>query len=651
MRIDKFVREYQRIILGTIVALVALSLVVTFVPADVAAGGGTEEVAGSYTYRTGPSDPGEVIQIKRRDFNKIWVVADPLIFLRAMLYDANPRLFCGKIFYHRSLIRDPRNPFRDPLVQATIGAQIFGRTPVDFENIEDRIEDSLRHRVTWETIIMLEHARRMRVQVPDEELRSLIRQIYENWAISREAQEGWSRERYIEWVRGFFGVPPSHFEQALGHSLMIGKYLQLLTQTEFGSYRELYENQLKNSVKIRVQSATLDPRSPEISFHLKPVQIEEVGKFYRANRERMKSPPRAQVLYVGASYEKFKSRAGAVDEKTLKTHYENNKDRFKEGPEDGRRQLTFDEARARVEEHWLRGKLETDLYSLTWTLRNEISEEINALMDRKRKEKKDYVLTAPDALALVEEVVKKRNARNEPFVYDITDSFSQQDVVEMKKHSAIGTESKVERFAFESSAAVGNLYDSVDKTEKGCFTYLLYRKIDARDLPLTRRLEEQIRTQLRNEQLSGLARDRAQKISKFAGEHGMRAAALKFGLNFKPSGAFSPEERSQDDSIYPSDPALSTQVQQAARKIARLGEATVVSFTPERDPQFAVVVLDDRYMSPVGSIDEKVQRERIRANEERRVSIKEKLREATLTGAGIEEILKKAKEPEPATPQ
>lgn len=636
MRIDKWVKEYQRLILGIIVGVIGLSMLITFVPGTGLSDSDSANSAyGSFTYKLDPSDPGTKIDVDRARFSKVYTCAMQLMLLRNALYEISPKYFNGKLIFSQHTVRGNQ----DPLMRMTLMMQqYFGKAPVDFEFVDNPRDYA--ERITWETLILLEHADRMGLTVSDQQVADLIPQIYSRWQFTQSETpvDTYTKQSYVQWVQLVFPQSsPKQFEDAVGMALKIAKLLNLQTMTEFTSYRELYENGAKEAQKVRVRAAVVDPKSHAISAQLRPITLEEVGKFYKQNRHLMKSPPLARIAYVSASYRNFKNKAGDMSEKTLQEYYEANKGLFTEGEGEAKKQLSCEEAREKVEEKWLRSKLETDLYHLAWELKNEISDEMDA-----QAKKTGKALAIPEIEAIVDQKIKARNAKGEAFEFGLTDLFSRQQSGEVKR--TLGSDTKVENFAFPGGAspAEGDIWNGVDKTEKGCYLYVMYKKIEPKELPLTRRMEEDIRKRLQDQQLAELGREYAKKVAKHVTEHGYRDAARNFGLTFALGGFFSAEGRGAgDEDPFPQDKDLSPQIPGTVKKLTSIGQATWAAFSRDRKPMFGVVMLDDRFVAPLDKSDDAIKDERARLNEERRLSLKERLRGEITRDAGLEEILKK----------
>jgi hypothetical protein len=448
----------------------------------------------------------------------------------------------------------------------------------------------------------------------------------------------WNPDTYRMWVRSRYGEGSVvRFEAAVEDSLRIAKLLALETQAEFPSYREIYKQALKASDRVMLRYATIDPRDATLLQRLRPIQLEEIARYYRDRTGQWKSPLRVAVLYAGAMHEDYKGRVKEPDEAALKAYFDKNSLSFKEGdkiPE-------FAAVRDKVYRKWLRSELEQDLYNIGWEFRIAVDSALAPLRDSKGE------LTTAQMLQVFEEKRAEFEKRGTPFRIGTTLPFARSEAEETKKREGIGSDSKVETFAL-TDAKLGTLHRSVDKTETGCFIYAVFKRVEPKEVPLSREIEEMIRGRLTQEQIDRLAEHEAKRIATLLQAQGAEAVEKQTRITFLETKYFSANPDSARDLdariMGVADEEVAERLPQTLSKLPEIGSATHLSFSRGRNParHYVVAQLADRYRAPVPEIGDKVKEIRGQEISLGRLHKKEAFRKVTLERSGFDALIKPA---------
>lgn len=696
---ERWTQRYTRVLLGAIVALLALSLVITFGPGIGEAGDDRGNAGKFYLF-----DKKEV-QVSRREFSEMYRRAFTMARLRAMLWAVDPNWYCGKLVIDRWLLgRNPfEGPFRD-LYFATIVQNPQNAPAVDYYRLEETttISEDILRQVTWDSLILLAYAKELQIKIPEKEFQDKLERFVRYWRQGRYTDED---RRQL--VASISGLPGPEFERAFEDSLLIAKLLQLYNEVEFPEYQEMYKNTLQNTRKMRVLYTTIDPNDPKYLRAVTTPKREEIERYYRKNKARFRAKEMAQVVVVGAFYDDWKQRIADPDEKTLKDLYEKHKTEYKEGD----KQLDFEQAKEKVKDKYKQAKAQeelTDNAGPIWELHRAIRSGIEALKQEDRND-------AAKVLDVIENALRPLGDRGIPLKRTVTIPFTRREAPDVKKQirltdgsvKDLGEKSTMDQFAFDSRKKVGDVSNPDSKSDQGVFIYMIQAKQGAKELPLTRQVEDVITQILRREQVARRVEKEVQDVVAIINQEptedeirryyeqnkdkykqgdrqqsleevkplvrndlrakqpitdpfaGLAAAGRKFKLSFKSTDYFAPPPkggnpwlmRSQGEPTGVEEPEIDQAIRSVVGNLTEMGRAASTPAQRERKPIQVIVVVEDFYYAPVENIEASVESKRGEEITKARTLAKRKWREAQIEGAKLDDKLtEKSEKSEPSHP-
>lgn len=695
---ERWTRRYTRVLLGAIVALLALSLVITFGPGIGEAGDDQGSAGKFYLF-----DKKEV-QVSRREFNEMYRRAFTMARLRGMLWAVDPNWYCGK------LVLDPvvlgRNPFGGPfrdLYMAAIFQDPQNAPAVDFYPLTETttISEDILRQVTWDSLILLAYAKELQIKIPDKEFQDKLERFVRYWRQGRYTDE--DRKQLVASISG---LPGPEFERAFEDSLMIAKLLQLYNEVEFPEYEKMYETTLQNARKMRVLYTTISPNDPKYLRAVTTPKREEIERYYKKNKARFRAKEMVQVVVVGAFYDDWKPRIADPDEKTLKDLYEKSKTEYKQGD----KQLDFEQAKEKIKDKYKQQKAQeelTDNAGPIWELHRAIRSGIDALKQEDRN-------NADKVMVVIESALRPLVDRGVPLKRTVTIPFTRREAPEVKKQvrfpdgsvKDLGEKSTIDQFAF-SGKKVGDISSPDSKSDKGVFIYMIQAKQEAKELPLTRQVEDAITRLLKREQVARRVEKEVQDVVAMINQEptedeirrhyeqnkdkykqgerqqsfeevkplvrndlrakhpitdpfaGLAAARRKFMLSFKSTDYFAPPPqggnpwmmRSQGEPTGVEEPELDQAIRSVVGNLREIGRAASAPAQLERKPIHVIVVVEDFYYAPVENIESSVESKRDEEITRARTLAKKKWREIQIAGSKLDDKLTdKSEESEPSHP-
>ncbi|MBI4563274.1 MAG: hypothetical protein HY716_01095 [Planctomycetes bacterium] len=488
MSFQKNVKKYQKIVLGSIVAVMAVSLVIWGNPVSDAGDGG-RTVAMYF----------DAIPVTERDWIETTAKARP--------------------FY--------RWKFLQEFFQSREPWALYQRHRL-FEGILSNLsprEEDLKI-AAQELIVLTFDARTKSLHVSDAEVTQEIQGLFQ---AARQTQR--DPESQALFTRRHFGCDPATFKAMIHDALLIRKTLEADTAGANVRYADLYESLLQQSQSARVGVAAIDPE--RLSADPPPIGHEEVNARFERDREQYKVPERAQFEYLMVDLEECKKRAPEPAADEIKKYYEEHKREFPKtgaAPEGGTTEefKTLDEARAEIvdkikaqhagkEAYDLFRKINSeDIATMLYEMREEERRKIGeTLKDASAPEKEKAVneRMLQRSAEIFESIKKKYEAQNAPLAHNVTVSFDRSGTDTLEKEigkAQVGSQWSPMDWAFQNP--VGSLAERLWRTDKGYVLFRIARKVEGYLPDLTEPIREKILRELRVEKKRQWAERIAQEV-------------------------------------------------------------------------------------------------------------------------------------------
>ncbi len=493
----KKVQKWQRWILGSIVGIMAVTLVISFAPAW---GGGDDredKLAGRFFS----------IDVKEQEFKQQQ--------RRALPWVRHEWINHSDIGAERILQFAMREGW------SKIPERDYMGNPIRPAESEDVIRKK-----TWEMLILLHHAKQYGLRVSDDEIRTEAKSLLGY----TQQEEGENKEGYKQLAEAIFACDLVTFLDMLRDSLLIEKLVEYELGGGVVRYSDVYRKILEGSKRARVLVAAIDPERFTRPENRRPISAEAVSKRFEQKKDEFQQPDRAQVEYLLADVDALKVSQPAPSEDDIKKYYEENKKgmfakphehREGESPEAHEQQdiKPLDEVRGEIID-----KIKArDAKKAAYAAIEKADIEIGKLIDAKRKELKAAVTAEMPGKppAEIERVVSERyRAATKEWFDQIKQTLKRQGVELAHDISPLVDRNRIEDAyktfgkpvrpegqrdlpTFFFGRKQGDIDNGRVETEKGFALFRLHRKEDAYNPGLT----EPIRQRLEKE----LALDDAQK--------------------------------------------------------------------------------------------------------------------------------------------
>ncbi|MHC4605952.1 MAG: SurA N-terminal domain-containing protein [Planctomycetota bacterium] len=491
MNPQRFVRKHSKIILGGLVAVMAISLVVGF---SSFGNVGDEELARIEGTLHGTK---EVTKLE---------------FLRAA---RESRVYHRWNYFTRSRFR--------------------GEPP--------RLEEKELRKVTWEYLVLIEEARRQQIFVSEEETLERIRQYFTMLFRQITGREI-TAEIYSRQVRSMFGVEAAFFEKVMVNIVRIEKLFELLTQADFRPYEEVYRKILDESRRARVRVAAFDHRAFEKD--LCEPRPDELHKEYNRNKEQYKTPQKVKVAYAIVTRETFEEKVRKDDMPTqedCKEYYEKYRKQFPR-PREPKEEEPGHEGHDHGEEAASDDQPAEDEYKSFEEVNEEIfdliveeraDEMVQDLIGRIEKTLGEFeTVKKPDEIRL-KEVIADFLEAEEPVRYGVTPWFDRTEAETVEEIEELGSGTGLADWAFESDP---HEFSQKKKTDEGWAFFQLLEKKEEQYPGLALFIEEELAPGLREKQLRERARKEADRIRTLIERKGLGRAAEEENLSFETSNYF-----------------------------------------------------------------------------------------------------------------
>ena len=150
---------------------------------------------------------------------------------------------------------------------------------------------------------------------------------------------------------------------------MMEKLLDLVSQSQFPSYEDIYEEIISGTEEARVRYASLNPNDtgefldimgrvhPEWLSQIRNRKIKEskIQNYYEKNEWKFEIPAKVQVFYLLADFEAIQKSLPLPTEEEARKYYEENKESFVKASQDGRTGKIFkplSEVKTEVSKKW-----------------------------------------------------------------------------------------------------------------------------------------------------------------------------------------------------------------------------------------------------------------------------------------------------------
>ncbi|MBI2899569.1 MAG: hypothetical protein HYY17_05250 [Planctomycetes bacterium] len=430
-----------------------------------------------------------------------------------------------------------------------------------FANIaQKRMETAQEIKKTWETIVLLQDAKDKGIAVSDEEAEKAKTDFLKIFEGNKESEVD-AEAAAIE----FLAIRKDAIETFFREAVMMQKLLDLVEQSEFCSYADIYDEMLAQQKYARVLYVEFDPK--DFVRDLSPIGSGAILKYYEQHKELLfKVPLRIQVLYLLADLELFHKyycpkhlnqrsagpgkcpdRSGGVtecgtefvrpvlpapDDKEIEKYWNENRTTFVKprvddrGPDDPMHPERKKEPKPPEYK----------------TLQEAREDVIKRIQERKAIDRalavmmkaEDRILASPKPVpeTVFEEIKREAEGQGTPLILDVTSPFDEKSIDEIEK--LVGKNSKLPKWGFHDSHKEGDVSPRY-KTDKG----FVYYRLQVRKEPYVPGLNDSIRERIvktkQREQAIARAKQAAVDLSAEVNLRGLAAARVKYRCSKHPS--------------------------------------------------------------------------------------------------------------------
>jgi len=387
-----------------------------------------------------------------------------------------------------------------------------------------------------ELIILGFDARAKSIRVTEEEVKDHISAL-----LRRGRVPSGDVEKEEEFTKVYFLAMPDVFQDTVREALMIDKALMLDVSGSNVRYEDVFRKRLADSRSIRVLTAGID--SEKLPVDIVPVTDDEVRAEFDRRRETFKLPEKAQLEYLMADFEEFKTkRIKDPTPEEIQKYYEEHKREFttgnarREEPAPGRdsepqeiKYRPLDEVREEIVKKIKDGEASRQAYRLISQISSKdyADAEYKALQEEKGREPKDEKAVRDRVLgrtaAIFAAIRDKYRGQNIELSNGITLPFDtkSQDAVE----KAIGKATSQEYVAWAFGNPVGQVANLIYRSDKGVALIRIANKIEGYAPDLTGPVREKIRADLVLERAKGRAKALAEQLVRKIQENGSSEVA------------------------------------------------------------------------------------------------------------------------------
>jgi hypothetical protein len=211
------------------------------------------------------------------------------------------------LYKYVGIIGDKKIPFDDFAkgvrdTEITLFLNYFNQPDVLRRLRNDR---AFLNRLSWENLIMKEHARKNKISVTDDEV---INFITSHPLFVRGGAFDDRSYKYI--LRNSLGLTPRAFEESVRIFLISVKYREEIVKGVTASDEEAREDYKKDFEKAKLYYVVIDKN--DYKGGIEPSE-EEIAAYYEKNKDRFKEPEKIILQYIA-----FPHKEAGVREKTLR---------------------------------------------------------------------------------------------------------------------------------------------------------------------------------------------------------------------------------------------------------------------------------------------------------------------------------------------
>ncbi len=289
MHFSSAVHKYQKWILGSIVAVMAITLVISFTPAG-GVSGDQDEVVATYF--------GD-FKVTRREFQEARALSFGYLrwkWMNEQLSSKEPMAF----YIQQQLFQRQGRP-----------GILTAYTPT-----EDDIKQAPR-----ELIILGTDARHKGVRVSDEEVDGYLRDLF-----AKGGAKPGDPDSELSFTVTFFRLNPPEFRRLVERTLAIRKAIEIDTYGANARWGDVVQGLVASSKAGRASVIGVDPDA--LPGQARSFGPEEISAKFEQDKEKYRLPEKVQVEYLMASVESFKKKAAEPTAEQIQKYYDDNKRQF-----------------------------------------------------------------------------------------------------------------------------------------------------------------------------------------------------------------------------------------------------------------------------------------------------------------------------------
>jgi hypothetical protein len=470
--------------------------------------------------------------------------------------------------------------------------------------------------LAWRNLILVRDARSKGLEVSEQEVLERMNRLFRAMAQLLRFQSQFEEKIFYQIAREHFHASPPVFDGWIKDQLLIDKLLDLVAESEFAPYEEVYNRVLQQDRTVKAWYAGFDPA--EFLKDRKPILTDEIARYYEQNKARFKVPEKAYVSYLIVPFEDLNKKQAEPTEDEVRKYY----DEFKTA------QFMKEHQHAPGEQHREDEKQEPK------PLEEVRAEVVAKVKDRKAREEASRLMeeinreVGADASAndgkkysedLFDKIKEKQKAKGVELLYDVTAGFDRKHVEDVEK--TVGTDSKLAAWAFDPKVKADDATAISPKTttSKGSCLFRLIKRKESYEPGLTEPVRERIQKALLREQLQKRAAAAANGVVQDINTKGFAQGRLGHPAAWTPTRYFKAQERQTGIE----DASLSQAVAQGIEGLDP-GRAKVISGTAVRGSREKMdwswaLYLEDAYSGAPENLESQVASARQNLDREHRV--------------------------------
>ena len=561
MSFQKIVHQYSRWVLGSIVAVMALSLVVSF--GNMNFGGKSSDVVHATIFGS--------VDVTEGEWNEARAKSGAWFRLKAV------RDIDQGTDYNSSAMAPYLFSFRDGP-----GLLAF------HEPFKPSPEDYLA--AAKELIILGYDARSKNIRATDEEVDEIIRGFLDRAKVPPD-----DADAQALFAKNYFLAEPAQFKAAVRDSILIERALSLDVGGCNTRYEDLFAEKLSSSRSVRVLAAGIDgARLPD---DLIPVSDDQIRARFEQDKESFKMPAKVQIEYLMASFDDLKAKIKDPTPEEIQKYYDEKKEEFLKRPPkveghhegdghdhpappkeykqvaDVREEIIkkIKDGQAFNQAYEILKKINSQDFSNRWYKLNEEEKvkdpkDPKAVLDRVRARTAGILAEIRDEYR--GQGISLKNGLTAPFDKNQREPFTD----EVGKFTGAGADPSG-GWAFENP--VGEVAHQIYRSEKGCALIRIAHKIESYATDLTAPIREKIRQELTKEAAGARARRLADElVTRIRANGSAEIARLRNRGDVKIQCSTYVAESTPDAETGLTPPALASQVKSKFLKAPETPPAT-----------------------------------------------------------------------------